>query len=103
MGVGGSVLSVVTEFLSNRSQFVVVDGCRSKLVNVVSGVPQGNVLVPQLFLLCTAELFSIVENKLYGCADDSTLMAVGPSSVERVAVSESVNRDLNRVRVWCNL
>ena len=64
VGVGGSVLSVLTQFLSNRSQLVVVDGCRSKLVNVVSGVPQGSVLAPQLFLLYTAELFSIVENKL---------------------------------------
>ena len=32
VGVGGSVLSVLTLFLSNRSQFVVVDGCHSKLV-----------------------------------------------------------------------
>ena len=63
MGVGGSVLSVLTHFLSNRSQYVVVDGCRSKLVNMVSGVPQGSVMGPQLFLLYTAELFSIVENE----------------------------------------
>ena len=97
------MLSVLTQFLSNRSQYVVVDGCRSKLVNVVSGVPQGSVLSPQLFLLYTAQLFSIVENKLYGYADDSTLLAVVPSSGERVAVSESMNRDLNRVCVWCNL
>ena len=66
VGVGGSVISVLTQFLSNRSQYVVVDGCRSKLINVVSGVPQGSVLDPQLFLLYTAELFSILENKLYG-------------------------------------
>ena len=39
VGVGGSVLSIMSQLLSNRSQFVVVDGCRSKLVNVVSGVP----------------------------------------------------------------
>ena len=51
----------------------------------------------------TAELFSIVENKLYGYADDSTLVAVVPSPGERVAVSESMNRDLNRVSVWYNL
>ena len=69
MGVGGSVLSVLTQFLSNRSQYIVVDGCRSKLVNVVSGVPQVSVLGPQLLFLYTAELFSIVENKLY-CYDD---------------------------------
>ena len=60
------MLSVLTKFLSNRSQCVVVDGCRSKQVNVVLGVPQGSVLGPLLFLLYTAELFSVVENKLYG-------------------------------------
>ena len=56
VGVGGSVLSVLTQFISNRSQNVVVDGCRSKLVNMVSGVPQGNILGAQLFLLYTAFL-----------------------------------------------
>ena len=56
------MLSVLTQFLSNRSQDVVVDGCRSNLVNVLSGVPQGSVLRPQLFLLYTAELFFLVEN-----------------------------------------
>ena len=75
----------------------MVDGCCNKLVNVVSGVPQGSILGPQLFLLYTAELFSIVENKLIGYAYDSTLVAVVPSPGERVAVSECMNRDLNRV------
>ena len=51
VGIGGSVMSILTQFLSNRSQQVMVDGCRSKLVNVVSGVPQGSVLGPLLFLL----------------------------------------------------
>ena len=55
------MLSVLTQFLSNRSQYVVVDGCRSKLVNVVSGVPRGSVLCPLLFLLYTTELFSVME------------------------------------------
>ena len=35
VGIGGSVLYVLTQFLSNRSQYVLMDGCRSKLVNVV--------------------------------------------------------------------
>ena len=70
MGIGGSVLSVLTQFLSNRPQPVLVDGCRSKLVNVVSGVSQGSVLGPLFFFLYTSELFSILENKLIGYADD---------------------------------
>ena len=44
-----------------------------------------------------------MESKLYGYADDSTLVAVVPSPGERVAVSESMNLDLNKVSVWCNL
>ena len=44
-----------------------------------------------------------MENKLYGYADDSPLVAVVPSPAERVAVTESMNSDLNRVSVWCDL
>ena len=93
-------MSVLTQFLTNRSQHILVDGCRSKLVKVVSGVPQGSVLGPLLFLLYTSERFSILENKLIGHADDSTLMAVVPSPGVRVAVAESLNRDLDRVSEW---
>ena len=103
VGIGGSVLSILIQCLSNRSQHVMMDGCRSKLVNVVSGVPQGSVFSPLLFLLCTSEIFSIVENKLVGYADDSTLMAVVPSPCVRVTVAESLIRDLGRVGEWCNL
>ena len=103
MGIGGSVLSILTQFLSNRSQQVMVDGCRSKQVNVVSGVPQGSVFDPLLFLLYTSEHFSILENKLIGYANDSTSMAVVSSPCARVAVAETLIRDLGSVSEWCDL
>ena len=62
-----------------------------------------SVLGPLLFLLYTSELFSILENKLIGYADDSTLMAVAPSPGARVTVAKSLNRDLVRVNSWCDL
>ena len=102
VGIDGYVLSILTQFLSNRSQHIMVDGCRSKLVDV-SGVPQGSVFGPLLFLLYTSELFSILENKLTGYADYFTLMAVVPSPDVRVTVSESLIRDLGRVSGWCDL
>ena len=61
------------------------------------------VLGPLLFLLYTSELFSILENKLIGYADDSTLMAVVPSPGARVTVAKSLNRDVARVNAWYNL
>ena len=80
----------------------MVNDCRSKLVNVVSGVPQ-QCFGPVLFLLYTSELFFISEYKLIGYADDSTLMAAVLSPGVRVAVSESLIRDLGRVSEWCDL
>ena len=44
-----------------------------------------------------------MENKLIGYVDDSTLMAVVPSPGVRVAVAESLIRDLGRVSKWCDL
>ena len=63
---------------------------------------RSGVLGPLLFLLYTSELFSILENKLIDYADDSTLMAVVPSPGVRVAVAESLIRDLGRVSEWCD-
>ena len=81
----------------------MVNSCRSKLVSVMSGVPQGSVLGLLLFLLFASELFSILENKLIGYADDSTLLAVVPSAGVRVTVAESLSRNLVRVSEWCDL
>ena len=57
VGIGGPVFSILTEFLSNRSQHFMVDACRSKLVDIVSGVPQGSVLGSLLFFCTLQRLF----------------------------------------------
>ena len=58
---------------------------------------------PSLCLLYTSQLFSILENKLIGYADDSTLIAVMPSPGVRVTVAEPLLRDLGRVSEWYDL
>ena len=75
----------------------MVDSCRSKLVNVVSGVPEGSVVISLLFFLYSSELFSILENKMICYADDSTLIDVVPSPGFRVTVAESLSRDLVKI------
>ena len=79
MGIGGSVLSILTLLLANRSQHVMVDGCLNK-------VPQGRVLGQLLFLLYTWSWLEnpFWKNKLIGYADDSTLTAVVPLCSGRV-------------------
>ena len=62
----------------------MVHGCRSNLVDVMSGVLRevfGSAVVP--LVRCG---FPIVENNLYGYADNSTLVTVVPSPAEKVVV-----------------
>ena len=87
IGVGDCVLSICREFLSHRRQRVVVDGAASERIPIVSGVPQGRVLDPRLFIIHTIEMFELVEDRLFAYADGSTLLAVVRKPADRPAVA----------------
>ena len=96
------MLDICTEFLTNRRQRVVVDGIMGDWSDVKSGVPQGSVLGPLLFILYTSGLFDGLENELVAYADDTTLMAVIKNLSSRPVVLASINRDLVRIQEWCS-
>ena len=81
IGVGGAVLVLLSEFLSDRRQLVRLHGKVSASVDVVSGVAQGSVLGPLLFILYTSKLFHIVENYIMEYADDATIYEGTPRSL----------------------
>ena len=73
---------------------VVVDDAASEGIPIISGVPQGSVLGPLLFILYTSEMLELVYNKLFNYADDPTLRAVAHKPADRSAVAASLNRKL---------
>ena len=56
MGISGKLLNVLENFWSDRSFRVGVDGKMSTIRKILSGIPQGSVLGPILFLICLIEL-----------------------------------------------
>ena len=73
-GISGNALTWISAFLSNRTQNVVLDGKTSNTVPVTSGVPQGTVLGPILFLVYINDLPDYLKHsKLRLFADDSII------------------------------
>ena len=68
-----SLCNLISDFLSGRSIAVMVEGHRSSFKSINSGVPQGSVLSPTLFLIFINDLLSCTISDIHSYADDTTL------------------------------
>ena len=71
-GISGEVLNIIKSFLSGRQTKVVLDGYSSNCYSINSGVPQGSVLGPTLFLIFIHDPSDSILSKLAIYADDTT-------------------------------
>ena len=95
-GIRGNVLTWLQSFLKNRSQQVVVDGYYSTPCDVISGVPQGSVLGPTLFLIYINDIAADIQSTIRLFADDCLIYRLISSPEDHYIPQE----DLNRLTVW---
>ena len=96
-GIRGDPLGWITEFLSSRTQRVVLDGASSDSAPVISGVPQGTVLGPILFLIYINDLPDGVLNSTVRLfADDCIIYR----PIRNKKGTELLQADLNSVGSW---
>ena len=72
-GISGNLLSWIRNFVADRQQRVVLNNSSSQWVNVTSGVPQGSVLDPLLFILYVNNITDGLKSTVEMFADDSKL------------------------------
>ena len=95
-GIRGHVLSWIRAFLGSRSQRVVIDGEESESIPVTSGVPQGSVLGPILFLVYINDLPDEVRSQVRLFADDTALYL----TLESEDDSSTLQSDLDILSAW---
>eukprot|EP00116_Pleurobrachia_bachei_P000853 sb/3461115/ len=96
-GVHPQIVDWLESFLSGRKQKVVLDGCHSEIAVIISGVPQGTVLGPLLFLIFLNDLEDeVIDALLSFFADDSR---VG-MEIKTEEDCEKLQNDLYRVLQW---
>jgi len=97
-GFGGEVLKWVENWLIGRKQRVGIDREYSDWSNVSSGVPQGSVLCPILFITYINDLDSEIISNLDKFADDTKLS----KSVSCMKDVEILRNDLRKLDKWAN-
>ena len=95
-GISGNVHKWIETWLTQRTQQVVVDGEFSCLASVRSGVPQGTVLGPLMFLIYVNDIADDVSSSLRLFADDCLLYRVIKSDLDAV----HLQCDLNHLSQW---
>ena len=96
-GFGGNLLTWLESYLHNRFQRVTILGATSSPLPVTSGVPQGSILGPMLFLLYVNSLPNAVRSsKIAAFADDTKIFKEITSTCD----AEQLQEDLSNLVTW---
>ena len=98
-GVKGKLIKLFESYLHNRTQRVVLNGSHSKFSSIESGVPQGSVLGPLLYLIYINDLEKDILSNIKFFADDTMLYSIVN---DRSHTANDLNHDLNLIQRWAH-
>ena len=96
-GISGGLLNFFISYLSNRKQRVVLNGFNSEFGLISSGVPQGSVLGPLLFLIYISDLETDIISNIQFFADDTMLYS---AINDPLSTANNLNHDLCIIQDW---
>ena len=96
LGIRGKVADWIENWLSNRKQRVVINGKASEWVDVTSGVPQGSVLGPLLFMIYINDLPEGIKSFMSMFADDTKVL----KRIEDEESCRELQNDLDMLQQW---
>ena len=95
-GINPSILRWIEGFLTGRQQQVCVNGSMSKWADVTSGIPQGSVLGPILFVIYINDLPNKIKSDIYMFADDTKVFRTIKTNNDQCIIQD----DLDELTAW---
>ena len=98
-GISGNLLKLFHNYLKDRKQRVVLNGSFSDYSSIGSGVPQGSVLGPLLFLIYINDLEKNIKSNVKFFADDTMLYSIVK---DPELTASDLNQDLHTIQQWAH-
>jgi hypothetical protein len=98
-GIEGKLLAWVEAFLTGREQMVRVNGELSSSKAVISGIPQGSVLGPLLFVIYINDLPDVVQSNILLFADDTKIF----NKVSSIDDATALQKDIDALNRWSDM
>jgi hypothetical protein len=95
-GIKGNLLVWIENFLSNRNQCVTINNVSSDTIEVTSGIPQGSVLGPILFIIFINDLPDVLNSYVKIFADDTKIFNV----IQSVESYNILQEDIRKIIDW---
>ena len=99
-GISGKIFTWLEDWLSERKQRVVINGKASSWKNVLSGVPQGSVLGPILFIAYVNDIDEGLTCKISKFADDTKITGRVTSRAEKLQLQSDLDQLVNWSNKW---
>ena len=99
-GIKGKVYNWIKEFLSNRKQRVVINRTKSEWRKVTSGIPQGSVLGPILFLIFINDMPEVLNCCIKLFADDAKLYSPIKEENDRIRMQVGLKNAEEWAKIW---
>ena len=97
IGISGSLLDWITDYLANRFQRVCIKGSFSSWKRIFAGVPQGSILGPLLFLIFINDIVNNIKTNIRLFADDTSLYHIVE---DPLLTALYLNLDLSKIFAW---
>ena len=109
-GIKGIPLTLIKSYLLNRQQYVQYNSTVSNYLTISTGVPQGSILEPLLFIIYINDLPHVSNLfKFIMYADDTTLVGriknftINNQNNELNTIRDNINKELNQISEWLKL